>query len=136
MRALWEARDLIAQCPLAISELVSWVSDPTFVGLRTSEAVSVDGRDMPYFSCGTHVQDDLFRRAGRASWLLREATGHPAGIVRVQTDPIYLADLARDWRRWLDDLDGGLACFPGQVARPFRRFVPARRRDLITPVRE
>jgi hypothetical protein len=33
-------------------------------------------------------------------------------------------------------IHGGLACFPGQVARPFRRFVPARRRDLITPVRE
>lgn len=56
------------------------------------------------------VSDDLFRRAGRASWLLKQATGHLAPDVRVETDPAILADLARDWEEWLDGLDGGAVC--------------------------
>ncbi len=112
INALWEARDLIALYPPAVSVLVSALDDPSFVGLRDSADVVVRGREMPWYGHGYFVDDDLFRRAGRASWLLKNATARPAGIVRVQTDPIYLADLARDWRRWLDDLDGGRACFP------------------------
>jgi len=91
---------------------VSALDDPAFVGLSGATDVVVSGREMPRRGHEYVVDDDLFRRAGRASWLLKNATGRPAGTVPVQTDPIYLADLARDWQRWLDDLDGGLACFP------------------------
>ena len=112
INALWEARDLIALYPPAVSALVSALDDPAFVGLSGATDVVVSGREMPRRGHEYVVDDDLFRRAGRASWLLKNATGRPAGTVPVQTDPIYLADLARDWQRWLDDLDGGLACFP------------------------
>jgi hypothetical protein len=47
------------------------------------------------------------RRAGRASWLLKQATGRHAPVVGVQTD---LGALARDWKEWLDRLQGGAVC--------------------------
>jgi hypothetical protein len=47
------------------------------------------------------------RRAGRASWLLKQATGRDAPIVGAETN---LDELARDWEEWLDGLDGGAMC--------------------------
>jgi hypothetical protein len=95
-----------------VPALVPALRDPGFVGLRHPADTMVDGRHMPFPGHGMFVWDDLFRRAGRASWLLKQATGHPERIVRVETDLIFLADLARDWQRWLDGLDGGAACVP------------------------
>ena len=102
--ALSDARDLIARYPLAISALVPAVSDPTPVSARER---------IPHDFCWMSLEEGLWRRADRASWLLKQATGRQdAGEIPRQTDPIQLADLARDWRRWLDDLDGGRTCFP------------------------
>jgi hypothetical protein len=110
METLWKARNMLAFYPQMASVLLPALRDPTFIGLRNEGALDVDGRDTPWSGCQTHVSDDLFRRAGRASWLLKEATGRAAPTVRVQTDRVQLADLARDWERWFDDLDNGAVC--------------------------
>jgi hypothetical protein len=110
MESLWEAREVLAFDPQMVWALVPALRDPTFVGLRNPEGVHVRGREMPWAWCMTQVRDDLFRRAGRASWLLKQATGRDAPDVRVDTDRVVLADLARDWEKWLDALEGGAVC--------------------------
>jgi hypothetical protein len=112
MKALWEARQMVAYDPQYVSALLPALRDPAYVGLRNAGDVVVVGRDMASPGHGMIVEDDLFRSAGRASWLLKEVTGRSAPIVRVQTDPQALADLADDWEEWLAYLDGGMGCWP------------------------
>jgi hypothetical protein len=92
------AREMVGENPEWVWELLPALRDPTFVGPRDAE--------------DKFVTDDLSRRAGRASWLLKEVTGRTAPSVRAQTDRVSLADLADDWKAWLDGLDGGAACWP------------------------
>ena len=110
MSALWQARAMVAYHPELVWALLPALRDPTFLGLRNAGDVSVVGRHTP-FPGQRRIEDDLFSRAGRASWLLKEVTGRSAPSVRVQTDPAFLADLARDWKKWLDGLDGGAVCW-------------------------
>jgi hypothetical protein len=105
MQSLWNARQALACDPKLVWMLVPALRDPTFVGLRNSADTYVWGREMPSYGHGMFVEDDLFTRAGRASWLLKEATGHHAPDVGMRTDPLQRADIARDWQRWLEDLD-------------------------------
>ena len=49
---------------------------------------------------GYVVDDDLFRVAGRASWLLKEITGEDFGRVGVNPTPAELRELAARWERW------------------------------------
>jgi hypothetical protein len=111
MNALWEARAMVAYHPDWVWALLPALRDRTFLDLREAGDVSVVGRHTP-FPGHRRVEDDLFSRAGRASWLLKEVTGRSAPVVRVQTDPAFLADLARDWKEWLDRLDAGAVCWP------------------------
>lgn len=109
MQSLWNAQQALACDPRLVWMLVPELRDPTFVGLRNEANIIVDGRPTPWReipSCyEVSVLDDLFTRAGRASWLLKEATGRPAPAVGVRTNPLLRADIARDWQRWLEDLD-------------------------------
>lgn len=118
---LSRAREMIAFNPDMVWALLPALRDPSFVGLRDAGDLTVEGRDMAPPGQGQIVREDLFTRAGRASWLLKEVTGHPAGIVGVRTDPRLLADLYSDWQRWLESLEGGEACFPGELPRRRRR---------------
>lgn len=114
MRELLRARQLLVSDPQLTWALLPALRDPTFVGLRNAGGFCVDGRamcpNMPLDYGEIDVTDDLFRRAGRASWLLKQVTGHYAPDVRVQTDRLILADLARDWEEWLDGMEGGKVC--------------------------
>jgi uncharacterized membrane protein len=110
--SLLRARELLGEYPQLIAELLPALRDPSYVGLRNPGAVTVDGHGMPFHDCGTFVMDDLFMRAGRASWLLKQATGHPASIVAVKADRLALAPIAYTWEHWLEGLDGGEACRP------------------------
>jgi len=114
---LWRARDMLAFDPAMVWALLPALRDPSFVGFRDEEDLTVEGRDIPLRPQRKVVRDDLFTRAGRASWLLKEVTGHPAAVVGVRTDPRRLAEIYSDWLGWLDSLDGGEACFPGVLAR-------------------
>jgi hypothetical protein len=102
---LWNAREMLGCDPKLVWLLIPALRDPTFVGLQDSADTYVWGREMPFYGHGMTVDDDLFIRAGRASWLLKEATGHRAPAIGMRTDPIQRADIARDWQRWLEDLD-------------------------------
>jgi hypothetical protein len=110
--SVWQAREILGRHPHLVVELLPALRDPTEIGLRNGADVLVWGRDIPFWGHRLSVSDDLFRRAGRASWLLKQATAHPARIVGVQTDSLSLAPLAGEWERWLDGLDGGDACGP------------------------
>lgn len=112
MQSLWNARQMVAFHPDMAWTLVPALRDPTFVGLRNADGFTVDGRDMPFQDHGTFVRDDLFSRAGRASWLLKQATAHPAPIVGVKTNPVLLAELADHWEAWLSGLEDGAVCSP------------------------
>jgi hypothetical protein len=118
---LWRAREMLAYDPEMVWALLPELRDPSFVGFRDEEDLTVEGRDIPLHGHRRIVRDDLFTRAGRASWLLKEVTGRSAGIVGVRTDPQLLADIYSDWQRWLESLDGGEACFPGEMPRRHRR---------------
>src|SRR5262245_3530522 len=95
LKAVWEVREMVAYDPEWVWELLPALRDPTFISLRNPADT---------------VMDDLRRRAGRASWLLKEVTGHSARIVHVQTDPVSLADLADDWAGWIRSMEGGAVC--------------------------
>lgn len=112
MQSLWRARSSLASRRELLALLLPALRDFTFVGLRNARDLIVEGREMPTRDHAVLVMDDLFTRAGRASWLLKQATGHPATVIGVETDPRQLPEIARDWRGWLDGLDGGDACFP------------------------
>ncbi len=112
---LWDARAWLADHPIQAQELVPYLAAPVFIGLTDSADVYVDGREMPFYGHGYIAEDDLFTRAGRASWLLREVTGRsdepgvPPG-----TNRIILADRIKSWSAWFRALDGGRACFPAK----------------------
>jgi hypothetical protein len=112
MEFLWSARAWLARHPLAARKLVPELAKPVFVGLTDSADVMVEGREMPDYGHGYDTFDDLFTRAGRASWLLHVATGRDvAAHAVVGSNRIVLADLAKDWATWFEDLDGGRGCF-------------------------
>jgi hypothetical protein len=112
MEFLWSAQAWLARHPLAARNLVPDLAKPMYVGLTDSADVIVEGREMPDYGHGYFTTDDLFTRAGRAAWLLHEATGHDeAPHAVVGTNRIVLADIAKEWQAWFDDLDGGQACF-------------------------
>ena len=81
--------------------LLPALRDPSFVGLENAGDISVEGRNMPLHDHGTIVRDDLFTRAGRASWLLKKLTGHHGPIVGVHTDGRQLVDIYNEWQFWL-----------------------------------
>jgi hypothetical protein len=115
MRWLWDARAWLADHPNQAQELVPSLAAPVFIGLTDSADVHVQGRGMPFYGHGYITENDLFTRAGRASWLLHEVTGRsdepgvPPG-----TNRIILADRIKSWNAWFRALDGGRACFPAQ----------------------
>ena len=129
MNTLWRVRLTLACEPKLVSELLPALYDPTFIGLGNAAGVVLFGHKMPRVTVDgsetppcydrmsvmrsgdcMFVADNLYTRAGRASWLLKQATAHPAPIVGVKTDPKRLADLARDWQHWLEGLHGGRVC--------------------------
>jgi hypothetical protein len=115
MAGLWVARAWFAAHPTRVSELVPALAEPSFVGLTESDDVLVVGRDMPFYGHGHVTQDDLFTRAGRASWLLHQVTGRidePA--VRPSTNKLLLADAIKSWTAWFRSVDNGAACFSAQ----------------------
>ena len=85
MQSLWRARLSLFWRPQLLALLLPALRDPSFVGLRDAGNVTVEGRNMPSHDDGMIVREDLFTRAGRASWLLKQATGDPVSIVGVQT---------------------------------------------------
>jgi hypothetical protein len=112
MDFLWTARLWLAEHPTDAPKLVPFLAAPVFVGLTNYADVRVEDREMPSWGHGYVTWDDLFTRSGRASWLLHVATGRkdvPHAVVG--TNRIILADIAKDWQAWFDDLDGGRACF-------------------------
>jgi hypothetical protein len=107
LKAVWEAREMVAYDPEWLWALLPALRDPTFLSLRNPADT---------------LTDDLRRRAGRASWLLKEVTGRSAPIVRVDTDPVSLADLADDWEGWLHGMAGGAVCsLPAKNVTPVSR---------------
>jgi hypothetical protein len=110
MRWLELARSGLVCRPDLLSLLLPALRDPAFVGLKDAGGISVEGRNMPVHENGTIVREDLFTRAGRASWLLKEVTGHPAPIIGVGTDSRLLEDISDNWRLWLNGMGGGAAC--------------------------
>jgi len=110
MESLWRARSSVARHSQFLALLLPALRDPSFVGLRDAGDVTVEGRNMPAHAHGTIVREDLFTRAGRASWLLKQVTGHRAPIVGVETDPRLLVGIANDWNVWLVGMDGGHVC--------------------------
>lgn len=115
MDFLWTARRWLAEHPTETPSLVPFLRTPGYLGLTNSADVMVKGRELPFYGHGYFTSEDLFTRPGRASWLLHEVTGRQ-GVPRavVGSNPIVLADLAKDWQAWFDDLDGGRACFGAQ----------------------
>jgi len=114
MRWLWDASEWLARHPGEVPRVVPVLGQPDFIGLTESDDTQVVGRPMPFYGHrhGYFAVDDLFTRAGRASWLLREATGRSdEPPVRPGTNRLILADRMKSWKLWLDELDGGRACF-------------------------
>jgi hypothetical protein len=110
MRWLELARSGLVCRPDLLSLLLPALRDLAFVGLKDAGDISVEGRNMPVHENGTIVREDLFTRAGRASWLLKEVTGHPAPIIGVGTDSRLLEGISNNWRFWLNGMGGGAAC--------------------------
>jgi hypothetical protein len=137
MRWLLLARSELVCRRESPSSVLPALRDPSFVGLVGAEDVTVEGRNMPLHEHGTIVREDLFTRAGRASWLLKEVTGHPAPIVGVQTDPRLLEDISKDWLFWLASMDGGNVCDRSDlVTAGARPHEPALRRALLDRLAE
>ena len=81
LKAVWEVREMVAYDPEWVWALLPALLVATFLNLRNPADT---------------VTDDSRRRAGPASWLHhRGSTGRSAPLVRVQTDPVSLADLRR-----------------------------------------
>jgi len=113
MDFLWTARAWLADHPTEALRLLPFLTTPGYLGLTNSADVMVRGRELLFYGHGYVTSEDLFTQSGRASWLLHEVTGRqgvPHAVVG--SNPIVLADLAKDWQAWFDDLDGGRACFP------------------------
>jgi hypothetical protein len=115
---LYRASRLLAYDRHMVWEVLPALRDPSFVGLEDAEDITVEGRNMPLPDHGTIVREDLFTRAGRASWLLKQVTGHHAPVVGVQTDPRLLVDISNDWRFWLATMAGGDACVRADLWGP------------------
>jgi hypothetical protein len=122
MKWLRYARAWLAEHPTQARELVPSLADPVFVGLTEASDVYMNARDQPPFSRGYFesgalfaTSEDLFSRAGRASWLLHEVTGRSdePGVPR-GTTRIALAKRIKSWSEWFRALDGGRACFPAR----------------------
>jgi hypothetical protein len=112
MAWLWDASDWLARHPSEVPRIVPFLARPESVGLTEPDDVFVWGRRMRFYGHGYMTTDDLFTRAGRASWLLHQATGRrDEPPVRPGTNRLILADRMRSWRLWFEALDGGRACF-------------------------
>lgn len=110
MQVLLRARVSLIWRRELLALLLPALRDPSFVGLRDTGDVTVEGRNMPLQGRGTIVREDLFTRAGRASWLLKQVTGHRAPVVGARMDPRRLVDISDDWRVWFLGMDVGYAC--------------------------
>jgi hypothetical protein len=115
MDRLWDARWWLADHPIKAQDLVPSLAEPIFVGLTDSADVFVWGREMRSYGHSYMTGEDLFTRAGRASWLLHQVTGRSdePGVPR-GTNRIVLADRIKSWNEWFRALDGGRACFPAK----------------------
>lgn len=114
--ALWDARAWLAAHPEDVPELVPFLAQPIPVRPREDPSVA-GGRRTGAFCQGGYIatEEDLSTRAGRASWLLHQATGRrDEPVVPRWTNRLILADRIRSWKAWLEALDGGRACFPSR----------------------
>lgn len=108
--ALFEARLWLAENRLAIiPDLIELLGNRTVVGLSNADDLviseRIDSRDLEFHAHGWVIDDDLFQVAGRASWLLKEATNINLGSVSMHSSDQDLAELQRQWRLWYAHFD-------------------------------
>lgn len=85
--------------------LVEQLSNRTETALRGTSQLIIWERivsgEILFEGKGYQVEDDLFQVAGRANWVLRRVLEKNFGIVRANSTPEELEDLARRWQQHL-----------------------------------
>ena len=92
-----------------IAPLIGLLTDTTVVGLTNSADLiiweRIQSNDMEFYGHGWSVADDLFRVAGRASWLLKEITGRDFGTVHPSSSLSNLKKMQEQWAEWYSRFD-------------------------------
>lgn len=94
----------VKNAPEVIPDLIEMIKNPAFVGLEGQADLiiweRIESKDLKFYGHGWVVADDLFRVAGRASWVLSESTGQRFGVVTPKSTPEELKQISDDWAKW------------------------------------
>jgi hypothetical protein len=90
-----------------IKELIKRITNTKEIGLVGAYDLVINGRvengDMP-LDRGKVIDNDLFKVAGRASYLLKEITGEDFGSAGMYATNEELIKLQRKWIKWYNSL--------------------------------
>lgn len=103
----WTALDSINYSQL-IPELISKLTDTTYVGLTNANDVTIWSRvksgDLKPNPLNYQIDDDVFTVAGRASWLLKRLSKNEFGIIKPSQSEKELIAIQKLWQKWLKTL--------------------------------
>lgn len=99
----WCARNIDEVLP----DLIELLKDPKFIGLEGQADLIIDERiesgDLKFYGHGWWVKDDLFRSAGRASWILSEITGQNLSWISMKSTDEQLKQYSDVWAKWYEN---------------------------------
>ena len=100
----------VKNAPEVIPDLIEMVKNSAFVGLKGQADLiiweRIESGDLKFYGHGWVVADDLFRVAGRASWVLSESTGQRFGVVMPKSTPEELKQISDAWAKWYKEQGG------------------------------
>ena len=103
----WIAMDSVRFCTM-IPELISNLSDTTYIGLTNANDVNIWCRiktgQLKQTSFNYQIDDDIFKVCGRASWILKRLTKNEFGIIRCDTKEEDIKRIQKQWLKWLSTL--------------------------------
>ncbi len=103
----WIAMDSARFCTM-IPELVNALKDTTYIGLTNANDVNIWCREktgqLKQNSLNYQIDDDIFKVAGRASWILKRLTKNEFGNIRCNTNAEDIKAIQKKWIKWLNTL--------------------------------
>ncbi|MFC7000043.1 hypothetical protein ACFQHR_20580 [Rufibacter roseus] len=107
LKKLFLARDWCREnYQLCFPILIEKLTDTTYVGLTNFIDLMVPGRNEKswIYGHGGVVNEDIYIRAGRASYILNQITGEDFAVVRVKTDYNILKQFKKAWNAYVKAL--------------------------------